>query len=512
MQNDILKNSAFESCKLSNAALQVRLRQKLAITALRSAKEDLRKRGNLVFWRTAAQEIQCGIVLNDKTSVLRLDGNSTEKLPLPKEVIGVADARGLLEKGQNRTESVTDYGMLYALSYYYYPIHENQTVRIIDGDSFGQGDKTSLSQTTLIPLGRCESLSKDEYGILYSLQTQQQILVKRDKILASEYLIKKEEVKHFFKFSKALGKSIIKIVEQLNELSNTSNFDEKTVEHGLLEVRLPNTNVLNVTDPKFIDYVLKLESGLPVNGGSPSTFPIYFDKSSWGELETIKTKYVTSSPSIWRTGTKKINGTQTQITMSPTKDYYQRIKVIKQSTLPIDFKDGSAFFFTLNAIPNNSLVFDNREECVNKIHTIPFTDEEGIDVYIKRYFANFRDTMLIENIGLVVAKNIFHSHPNSAFNLKLIGPSASDYKPSDFALNLDGTQIMYHPAEKDVNGTKIPVNGNIVFYAIQKNIQDALELETEAIVNNYAYYNELNDKVAAVVAIPYTIFQQLLVL
>jgi hypothetical protein len=49
MQNDILKNSAFESCKLSNAALQVRLRQKLAITALRSVGEDLRKRGGI--WR-----------------------------------------------------------------------------------------------------------------------------------------------------------------------------------------------------------------------------------------------------------------------------------------------------------------------------------------------------------------------------------------------------------------------------------------------------------------------------
>jgi hypothetical protein len=45
MQNDILKNSAFESLQLSNAALQVRLRQKLAITALRNVGEDLRKRG-----------------------------------------------------------------------------------------------------------------------------------------------------------------------------------------------------------------------------------------------------------------------------------------------------------------------------------------------------------------------------------------------------------------------------------------------------------------------------------
>jgi hypothetical protein len=53
MQNDVLKNSVFEKPpptppkeerKLSNAVLQVRLHQKLAITALRSRGEDLRKR------------------------------------------------------------------------------------------------------------------------------------------------------------------------------------------------------------------------------------------------------------------------------------------------------------------------------------------------------------------------------------------------------------------------------------------------------------------------------------
>jgi hypothetical protein len=71
----------------------------LATAVQRSGAKNISPQvGNLVFWRTAAQEIQCGIVLNDKTSVLRLDGNSTEKLPLPKEVIGVADARGLLSK------------------------------------------------------------------------------------------------------------------------------------------------------------------------------------------------------------------------------------------------------------------------------------------------------------------------------------------------------------------------------------------------------------------------------
>jgi hypothetical protein len=71
----------------------------LATAVQRSGAKNISPQvGNLVFWRTAAQEIQCGIVLNDKTSVLRLDGNSTEKIPLPKEVIGVADARGLLSK------------------------------------------------------------------------------------------------------------------------------------------------------------------------------------------------------------------------------------------------------------------------------------------------------------------------------------------------------------------------------------------------------------------------------
>jgi uncharacterized FlgJ-related protein len=52
LKNHFLKNFVIESYQLSMTALQVRLRQKLAITALRNRREDLRKQGQDITGRT----------------------------------------------------------------------------------------------------------------------------------------------------------------------------------------------------------------------------------------------------------------------------------------------------------------------------------------------------------------------------------------------------------------------------------------------------------------------------
>jgi hypothetical protein len=465
----------------------------LATAVQRSGAKNISPQvGNLVFWRTAAQEIQCGIVLNDKTSVLRLDGNSTEKLPLPKEVIGVADARGLLERKFFTPPNIDPLkcGFLYYLDDYYYPIEQGQNayIDLISGDlvfSDGRIVEALNPNTKSYYLTKSENLTYDidlgyfEVGIVYSKQ-----ILEKKEALAQKEVLGKSEIKHFFKFDSILATALDTLIQKIkNKSKPTDSFKEDSVEHGLLVIQLPNKQVK----------VLRTEASLPYIG-QPDNITSHIDLSEELVLQNILGDYPFKPQSIWRdedrmdfedVGIQRRNGTPFIA--------YQRLKIVLENGVYY-FTDDKKLIYALNK-PNTN-AFDSREDLLIFRENGGFSPaDDGRFIYIKRLVVRFYDGD--SEPSRMVIKNLLHTHPDNSANHKL-APSGTDlnYNSPSWP-NKDLTQIIYHFGQ------------NAVIFFYPRNVN-----ERTATIDNYNFYDKIDKPNrpdhSAVIVIPYPLFKNMI--
>ena len=308
--------------------------------------------GNLLFWEAAGTQ-HCGVaVLKNGFRVYSI----TQQKGLAEIPQGARtfDVRALLAEDYVPNQSnTTEYGMLYAVDKHYYPIGNGETATIGDGQIiFSSGNRIMPEHINWIPLGKLKLLKNDEIGIIYHSDVIQQIVLKRGESAFENYLIDNNaiQIHHFFKIDKDFKTAIVEMVEKIESTPNQSNpldlsgaFDERKVEHGLLNILLYNNK----------KHILKLDSGLPKNGGQPEVNPYRFDESAWAQLLLIKEEKLPFPP-VWSGGTIKIDSVNVPFVACYPQELYQKIIIENNPLLPLHIDETIREYFTPPNTDNNA--------------------------------------------------------------------------------------------------------------------------------------------------------------
>jgi hypothetical protein len=183
---------------------------------------------------------------------------------------------------KDEVEEFLNFGLLYKLSSYYYPIEINEFATIDPSNViFSPTSITPPSTPTsinAIPLARYENLKRDEVGVVYIKSVIDDLDHARidKKVAVNNIYAIQGSLQHYFRFNHALGISLSSLI---NSLEASSTFNELSVEHGLLQLILPDG-----TSP-----ILRFAGALPKYG--PEVDLIHFAEGSSNDLNNLAIWY-----------------------------------------------------------------------------------------------------------------------------------------------------------------------------------------------------------------------------